>query len=325
MNLLIYDAASATEQVPAGFNAVTIKLDASLKSDLSWKSIPEEAEKRISQGLRIFWELDLGILGGLRKPLHHRSQFLSFSLAVEQFKEKIWNRFESSTAGISLYRGTADFSAGYLWDQEEERNFSEWLESHSCPNRLALPGNPHGKEITQLYCRDTLAEYLDLIAGKLPYGLPAYILLDTTGFADPIHLGNLLSKAHFPHLIAAIKGNLLPCKEFSWEDRVYQNGFFGRTLPEAVDAQIPSIGVCFPSPAFFHPAEYGQLRGEVERLSLHRRSYRFIPEELLTSQWDGLDDLLVCPALVSSQADRVLRGFCAAGGTVVEIKREEFV
>ncbi len=47
--------------------------------------------------------------------------------------------------------------------------------------------------------------------------------------------------------------------------------------------------------------------------------YRIIPETYLTTEWHGLDYLIVDPDSLSSQGFRKLQGFCAAGGTIVSL------
>lgn len=350
----IFDSNFPYEKVPSGFDAIKITLDGSLKSDLSWNEPKEEARELIKCGHKIFWEMDLGIFSGLKKPLSYNSQFLSFKLSLEHFTDKLWSEFKDNTVGIALFRGNADFSDGYLWDEDQEDNLQGWIEekfidlfslNHELESQFetwseighdlmwrSLPGN----QLLQLYCRDILAEYFAMLANQLPYGIQASLLLDTQGFSDPVHLATVLSKEHFPHLTLGIKGDLLPMKEFSWEDVTSSAPFFiGRQLPMEEPLVSPITGVCLPSLSFFKPSEYKKLRVGIDRLALNNVKYRIIPEELLTSEWEGLDYLIVSPENLTFQGKRMLMGFCAAGGTVVnlgdkmtlskEIPMEEFL
>ncbi len=337
MKAIIYDSKTLDESIPKGFNAVKIRIDGGLKSDLSWKEEIETASKYAEQGVKIFWALDLGIYSGLRNPLTHTAQFMSLKLSVEHFRDKLWNQFQEQTIGVSLYQGSADFSQGYIWDKEQESNLQGWLEDrftdiHTLNGDLSseflqfshvthqgLSENKIGLQLLQLYCRDVAAEYLDLLANKLPEELAAFLLLDCTPFNDPVHLANILSKDHFPHLILATKGNLLSFKEFSWGDMHYQTGFLGTIPPSSPDKTPAKSAVCLPSLSFFKPSNYKNLRTVFESLVQRKSRFKVIPEEKLTEEWGGLDYLIVSPLDLTSQGKRMLMGFCAAGGTIVNV------
>ncbi len=337
MKPIIFDSQFHHEAIPAGFNTVKIRIDGGLKSRLAWLQEREAAWELIEKGMKIFWELDLGMLSGLKNPLTHAGQFMSLKLSVEHFRDTLWKEFQESTVGVSLYRGSVDFTDAYLWDQEQENNLKGWLEdkfggvdelnreilqnvsqfSDALPQLLQK--TEVGKQILELYCRDTVSEYLDLLAGKLPEGLPAFLMLDASSIADPVHAANLLSKVHFPHLLLAVKGPLWNVKEFSWEDKVFQSGYFGRSLPEKVDESVPRAALCLPTFSFYRPSQYGNLRDAMGKLLERQESYKLVPEEKLTEEWGGMDFLIAEPKKLTSQGIRMLQGFAAAGGRVVAI------
>ena len=86
--------------------------------------------------------------------------------------------------------------------------------------------------------------------------------------------------------------------------------------------KLETVGVCLPSLEHCRPSQYGGLREAFNWLSLAEIPYRIVPEGLLTTDWDGLDDLIVVPNGVSLQGKRKLQGFCAAGGTIVSLGHE---
>lgn len=332
---IIFDSQFYPEAIPSGFNAVKIRIDGGIKSDLFWIEEKQAAREIAAKGLNIFWEMDLGISSLLKHPITHPSQFLSFKLSLEHFRDTLWKEFQDQSIGISLYRGTIDFAASYLFDVEQEKNLSGWLEdkfetiealneelSHNFSTFFevashALKDTPRGRQILQIYCRDTVSEYLDLLAGKLPEGLNAYLMIDANPIPDPLHVANLLSKVHFPHLILAVKGPLFHIKEFSWEDTLFQFGYFGRRLPQKGVELIPRIAICLPSLSFYKPSDYEVLRGVIEKLNARASCYKLIPEERLTQEWEGIDYLIVQKEKLTTQGIRMLQGFAAAGGTVI--------
>lgn len=70
----------------------TIKLDASLKSELTWKVTSDASP--------ILWELDFGIYS--LSPVF----LASYELAVRTFVEKVWKTHQDKTLGVILYRGS---------------------------------------------------------------------------------------------------------------------------------------------------------------------------------------------------------------------------
>ena len=123
---IIFDTRTLNEKVPPGFNAVRIPLDATLRSDLLWKQERQAAEKYIQQGLRIFWDIHFGLFN---LPIANQPQFLSLSLALEHFRDTLWKEFRQQTVGLCLYRGSANFSLGFVWNEEQLNNLREWLKN----------------------------------------------------------------------------------------------------------------------------------------------------------------------------------------------------
>lgn len=111
---VIFDAEFSGEKVPAGFDAVRIPLDGTLKSSLDWSAEALAAKEYAAQGIKIFWDLDLG-LSALPHPLEHEGQFQTLLLSLVHFRDTLWQQFRQETMGLCLYRGIADFRyADYL-------------------------------------------------------------------------------------------------------------------------------------------------------------------------------------------------------------------
>lgn len=332
MKTIIFDTNSNNENVPSGFNAVKVSIDGGVKSDLVWKDAIEAANEYIDQGFKIFWELDLGIFSGLRHPLTQTSQYLSLKLSVEHFRDTVWKEFDKDTVGVSLYRGTLDFSKDYLWDEEQEQNLRGWLEDHFVDvdqlnkellsnydsflavNHESLSEVGTGKMLLQIYCRDAAAEYIDLFVNQLPEELKSYLLFDTSDIGDSVHLENLLSKEHFTQVSLVLR---CASQKQAWRSIGTDDGFIGRSFPLFENSSMSNIALCLPSLTFFKPSDYQELRTVFEKLIAKEINYRVIPEGMLTTEWEGLDYLIVAEKYLSLQGKRMLMGFCAAGGTVV--------
>jgi hypothetical protein len=312
------------EDIPAGFDAITLSLDGRLQSDLNWKKVREQARQAVEKGYALMWNMQIGLFTELAQPLASQSQFLSLTLALEHFRDSLWQEFKSQTLGLSLFRGSADFSKGFRWDEDQEQNLKNWLQDISAPHLATLDFiqlNMHGEgqQLVRLYCRDVAIEYLSLLATRLPDALPAYLYLDVASLSHSfLNEIQLLNPERFDRLHLALKGQRLPWNAWGWNVPT-AHGYSGDDLIELPSIPMTTIGVCIPPMQFYHASHYQGL--EEALMALHKKSipFRLIAECHLTSQWDGLDYLLYCPAGLSTQGKRKLQGFCAAGGTVISI------
>lgn len=324
---LIFDAPSTEDKVPPGFNAVLIKIDGRVDSDLNWKLARQAAQSYIAEGFKIFWEIDLGLFSKLKLPLTDQSQYLSLGLSLDHFRDSIWKEFQQHSVGLSIYRGSVDFGNNYLWDEEQNRNLQGWLQDHfhditSCIkhasikaasfneiNNSLLATTVEGKRLQSLFCRDAALEYINTLTRNLPDLLSTFVLLDTASIKEPLLLSQLLSKDLFGRQQRVVSEGIVPLRSFIG---THSTGYISLKLIP-IESQIPpTIGVCLSSSIYSDG-----FQEVLNRLLKQNVSFRFIPESLLTTEWDGLDFLLVQPESLGPQGMRKLRGFCAAGGTVV--------
>lgn len=286
------------ESFPDGFDAITIRLDGRMQADLNWTYQLEKAAQCVDQGMKIFWEIDLGLFQRLYFSLADQPQFLAFCLSLDHFRETVWQKFSEQSIGLCLYRGNADFSHGFPWDGEQLSSYQEWLtEAGVIENDLSRA----------LFCRDAVADYLDLLAGHLPDYIPCYCLLDCTGIEDPVLLAQLLHKERYPKLTLGVKAGLGVGYELLWKD-----GSLESSTEQALH------GICLPTFTYKNPVHYQRLGNILKSLLDSKASFKLIPENLLTTEWDGLDFLHVLPESITPQGKRKLQGFCAAGGTIIE-------
>src|ERR1700722_17564979 len=90
---IIFDSYCCEAQQVTEFNAVTISLDAQLKSDLNWKKAVLHAKEAIDKNYKIFWDLNLGLFEAINSPLSNQQQFLTLKLAINHFNNTVWNEF----------------------------------------------------------------------------------------------------------------------------------------------------------------------------------------------------------------------------------------
>lgn len=311
----IFDAQHLGEEVSRGFDAVRIAIDGRVKADLAWSQVQDVARKYVDAGLKIFWDIDLGLFKGLEKSLDNTGQFLALGLSLEHFKDTLWREFHSETVGLSLYRGTGEFSAVVPWDEKQESNMKAWLKDLEIES--VLPGSANWEFLKKLFCRDVAAEYLEMLAARLPDMLPCFVLMDIADISDPYMCAQVLNKERYPRLSLGVMGNLSFGGELAWG-----GGFGRRGVLERVQSshgiQEAKIGICL-SQLIVDEAERKAVNKVFHYFLGNNYPFRVVPEELLTSEWDGLDYLVVVSQGISLQGRRKLLGFCAAGGTVVVV------
>lgn len=276
-------------------NIVEIPLDGRMQADLNWKEACEKARLSQGQGVKILWQLELGLFKQLTLPLANQTQFNALFLSLEHFRDTIWPEFEGGSLGLCICRSNADFSLGFQWDEEQVSNWRGWLQDHSLTVQPdAHPQSPEFNWLAQLYCRDAAAEYFHLLAANLTDSIPLFISLDGSTITDPVQFAMLTTTERFEPFRLIIQGGI-------------------------GNAEQAKIGICLPSMHLISPVYYTGLGDAIDRLIQQNVPFRIIPEYSLINQWDGLDHLVVVSASITPQGRRKLQGFCAAGGTILNL------
>lgn len=310
------------ELMPANFDAVTISLDGRMQSDLNWKEAKELAQQAIEKGYALMWNMQLGLFDKLRHPFAHQAQFLSLTLALEHFRDSIWKEFKTHTLGLTLFRGSADFSQNFRWDEDQEQNLRHWFHDIHFPHFAALDlqqmnSNEDAKQLMRLYCRDVSIEYLALLATRVPDSLPVYLFLDTQTFAySRVAEMQMLNPERFDRLFLALRNNQLPFPTLGWGTPTV-HGYSGHSLIDLPKKDMITVGICVPPMHFYQTQHFDGLEEAILVLQQRSIPFRLIAESYLTAQWDQLDYLLFSPKGLSVQGKRKLQGFCAAGGKVI--------
>lgn len=331
---IIFDARTLDDPPPSGFNAIRIPLNASIKADLFWEPERKAAEKYIQQGFRIFWDIDLGLFKNLPQPITNQSQFLSLSLALDHFRNTLWKDFSRDTVGLCLYRGTADFSLEYIWDEQQLNNLKEWfkdvfidIESFVSETRCfvssfeeidleKLLSTPYGSRMLAIYCKNVAEEYFELLADCLPDLLQCYVLLDIESISDISLQVQLTARESFSKINLGIRGAQFNSNILAWNGSPGQLGVISR---EEISKKKnnPKVGICLPSKIKDLPSKWKSLENVFINLKEKNIPFRAIPEVTLTTEWDGLDCLIVPLQDLSVQGHRKLQGFRAAGGLII--------
>lgn len=334
----IFDASFCGEPAPEGFDAVRIVIDGTIKADLSWKKEREAALAYITQGLKILWEIDLGLPGSLHQSLGNRTQFLGLTLSLEHFCNTLWKEYRKETVGLCLYRGPVDFTDAYPWDEEQILNLQGWIkdqypildefvsETHVAASDFTgltvddLAKSDVGRDLLKCFCRDAVGEYFSLLAARVPDSLPLFLLFDTRGVKDSMLTARLLSKERYPRFHIASKidaGAPILGGEISWDGMAAEKGIISREIENSMSEGKATLGFCLPRMTLSRPSSLEFLSRALDALIAHNILFRVIPEVNLAAEWDGLDYYLVDNQHVEIQFKRKLQGFCAAGGTVV--------
>lgn len=322
--------------VVSSFNTLTIRIDGSQKSDLDWKRAKIQAEEAVAKGFALFWDINLGLFEDLVLPIDNQTQFLSLALSLDHFKETLWKDYRHYSAGLSIFRGGADFSQKFKWDGDQINRLREWLRDHfSVEEKPAeLVGNVridqvdpgdlyqsrHGRLILALFCRDVCVEYLNMLAMRLPDSLPCYLFLDASSCqSDPLKQLQLLNPDRFDFFQLALDGAVLPFRTWGWQSVALSGGYSGivpRELPSVLET---NIGVCLPLMDYVNPICWSGFEPAVSLFMDRSLPVRLISENRLITEWDGLDFLVFNPKGLSPQGKRKLQGFCAAGGLAVSM------
>lgn len=279
--------------IPSTYNTVLITLNGRLSSDLSWKEHSVLARKYVSQGLQLFWNLELGLFNELPHIITSQSQQLSLLLSLEHFRDTLYKEFKQHTMGVCIYSGPANFHREIQWDEKLQENFLEW--GH---NSVGVDFDPQNVWQRMLFSRDAAADYLVHFANRMPDAMQIFIDLwldATTTLAQDLELTH--------------------CERY---DRIHLN-IRDSKIPKTINNDNVKVGVCLPHYSLVRPDLYSEIEDLLKVCMANNVGFRLIPEAKLISEWEGLDIIVTSPSATTPQGSRQLKGFLAAGGKVVNI------
>lgn len=289
-----------------------ISLEATPASTLQWKGARQKALTAIAAGEKLLWFLDFGPFSGLGKPLSNSAQFLNLGLALDHFQEQVWKEFRSFSLGVSLYRISTDFLKGFLWDEEQEKNLHLWLQEHfetihqlndelgfflesfDKVTRHHLASNRQGELLLHLFARDVSADYLIELSERAPDEMQPYLIFDE-GLEDLVLEMVLHNRERYGRMEL-----FLAKPKLKWNT-----------------AKSLEKGICLPPVNQVKPSLL--LSFEALLKNSLQQSIKLIPEEVLMTAWNGLNELFYSPKALSLQGKRKLQGFLAAGGVAIPL------
>lgn len=281
-----------------GSQGVVIVLPSRLDCDLNWEAAFAQAEQCVQNEQSILWHFDFGLEED-SFDINDETQFLSFTVAIDLFTKKIWQKFDKNTFGVCLYQG--DLSFAQQGFKIEDSHFFEW-----CEEKHQDPQNPLSKSMFSL---GVFAEYLHRLISFFPDTVIPFACVDVNAWNSVGLLSVLLSKQRFEHVYLAVRG----AKDYLSPVRWDHSGALS-----CVWVNEPNDAVCIPEDLSCSPEVCARLDALFERLEAQQIPFRLIAEGRLTEEWDGIDRLYVLKGAVSVQGKRKLLGFAAAGGEVIE-------
>ena len=124
--------------------------------DLDWKI----------QGEPETFEFDLG-LSAPNYPIDDQLEFSARAKALKYFSESVWPSHPNSS-GV-LYRGSADFSRFFFWNDKQKKQFIEFSRGFNGLSELHL---------RRLYCVSVFIYYFQLLSHNLPDEMLLKIILN---------------------------------------------------------------------------------------------------------------------------------------------------
>lgn len=307
------------EKIPQGFNAVIITLNCLENDSLQWLNEAEETKKRIEQGYKLLFSLNLGLFDQLKNPLSHEAQFQTLSFSLEHFATTFLPQFQEHTIGVILAH--LDLSFKTHFDQNlTELDFQEWVQTKCAVAPKEIPER-YTLRLQELYFRDVTAEFLVLLANRLPPSITAFVLFDAKKITSPLDFAQLTAQDRFERLKLALKNPLFPTNTTVWQKGDDTFGYIGRELPSPGKIKKPTVGILMPSCEVVDPYYFQDIEKIFDLLFEQKTYFKVVPEEFLTTEWDGLDKLIIPSAQLSQGTMRKLQGFSAAGGEIQVVSR----
>ena len=164
--------------------------------------------------------------------------------------------------------------------------------------------------------KQELLDDLKILSSSLPDETSCFIFLDTSSITEPESYFSLVSQEGYGHLKLILKGTYFERYPYAvpalaWGNSYSPLGYCSEKLERTLQGKKILYALCLPN----------KLEGELT-LALEQGDmtfpFRVIPEALLDQEWDGVDQLMIFPQLVSEQGWRKIRGFVAAGGEIID-------
>lgn len=157
-------------------------------------------------------------------------------------------------------------------------------------------------------------EFLKILISALPDEVASFLLLDAHGASDEEIL-NFLSLEDLTHFHLAMKGEFAEKFPYAYPMMGFDHGhsalgYFSQMPQKTCPSTLIKNAICLP---------LNMGNKVINALQTVQSPFRLIPEWALTTAWDGIDTLYIDRENLSQQGARKVRGFQAAGGSVIDL------
>ncbi len=149
---------------------------------------------------------------------------------------------------------------------------------------------------------------LQQLGAVFPEDIPLFACFDLEQELSATQIALLTGPHYFPYLHIGLTRSCYPLAVLSCEEKQWRGVALHRT----------HTGLVLPLPEVMASSQQTLIDDVIETLTRQAVSYRLLYESHMSEQWEGLDQLVVFPEMLSEQGKRKTRGFVAAGGRVLK-------
>lgn len=299
----------------SSYNTCCIDVDLSKSSNLDFSKPLKEAEKIVSLGGYILWNIHFHLIED-HIDLHFEGHFNILNRGFTAFLEKLVSPFLKNSLGVCLFDNTIDCVDYLSFNATFEDYFAEWL-SDEFPENQHIDDLVFQNHLKRVFLINTLSEYLHRFSARVFDEMISFVSFDTKSIPDQAKLFQMLSKKRFNHIKLILSNHETPLGHIT-KDRGFPSfGYMGDVKNLLKETTAPTLGICFPEDSMCNPKILKTLNQIFERLNSLNVSYRIFPEYNGMHDWDQLEQIIVISETLTTLGKRVLQGFCAAMGQVI--------
>ena len=189
-------------------------------------------------------------------------------------------------------------------------------------NRLLKPFQEHIEAVilyrsptafSSIEERDIQMDYLDLLRQELPDELITLLLFDCQNIQDPYSFVRMFSPDRFNLFTLGLAHAPVLLSNVCWNAGGALLGYIGRDISK-YHPQECSKALLMPR----FTSDAASIRPLIESLILQNKRFKIISEDFLALEWDGLDELYIQKTTLAATSLRMVDGFIAAGGVVID-------
>lgn len=254
------------------------------------------------------------------------SEFNTVSISID-FANPIYEEISAIAASITE-RGLY-----ILWEfkcnlDEKDENFLDKLENSIVSFIQALwnpfKSNTLGVVLYKGSLQEEVIELCKFIDSHLPDTIASFVVLDLEAIKSPYLTFQKISVSDLEYFHLIVKSAV--CSRFPfampiipWNSHGGPLGFYS---DHSQNVSLPSrVPISLVLPAQPIPEIESRFNDIIERLEQRNLPFRVLPEQWITTAWDGIDYFMTFPSALTSQGMRKLLGFCAAGGSVISLEQ----